>query len=142
MAWPADGRDRASGTRYLLERYSICRSTVQDLRVHGEKYETLYFVVAEDYDIDAVLETVDLRGEDASALDELRLRIRNRYLDPRVEFPFGVVLTVIRYNGRLCFNFNHERSIVDTPKAEVLAAEFERTLPAVLDRLEREIQAA
>jgi NRPS condensation-like uncharacterized protein len=38
----------------------------------------------------------------------------------------GVNTTVIRYNRRLCFNFNHKASAIDTPLVEDLMGRFHR----------------
>jgi hypothetical protein len=51
--------------------------------------------------------------------------------------PFGVMLTVIHYNGRLRFNLNHKESIVKREDAQALARHFERALADVTSALER-----
>jgi hypothetical protein len=51
--------------------------------------------------------------------------------------PFGVMLTVIDYNGKLRFNVNYKTSIVTREQAESLAAHFERALATVTEALER-----
>ncbi len=51
--------------------------------------------------------------------------------------PFGVMLTVIDYNGKLRFNLNHKESIVPRAQAEELARHFERALADVGAALER-----
>lgn len=51
--------------------------------------------------------------------------------------PFGVMLTVIDYNGKLRFNLNHKESIVPRAEAQELARHFERALDDVTAALER-----
>jgi hypothetical protein len=51
--------------------------------------------------------------------------------------PFGVMLTVIDYNGKLRFNLNHKESIVPRAQAEELARHFERALADLTAALER-----
>ena len=50
--------------------------------------------------------------------------------------PFGVMLTVIDYNGKLRFNLNHKESIVPRAQAQELARHFERALEDVTAALE------
>jgi hypothetical protein len=50
--------------------------------------------------------------------------------------PFGVMLTVIHYNGKLRFNLNHKESIVPRAQAEELARHFERALADMTAALE------
>jgi hypothetical protein len=51
--------------------------------------------------------------------------------------PFGVMLTVIDYNGKLRFNLNHKESIVPRAQALELARHFEQALADVTDALLR-----
>ncbi len=49
--------------------------------------------------------------------------------------PFGVMLTVIDYNGKLRFNFNYKASVVRREQVEELRRHFERTLGEVAEAL-------
>ena len=51
--------------------------------------------------------------------------------------PFGVLLTVVDYNGQLRFNFNHKASIVTRPQAARLVELFEAALGEVTEALAR-----
>ncbi len=44
----------------------------------------------------------------------------------------GTNATVIRYGGRLCFNFNHKASMVDRPMVGALADRYEQHLSALV----------
>ncbi|MFH1529942.1 MAG: hypothetical protein ABIK09_04300 [Pseudomonadota bacterium] len=49
----------------------------------------------------------------------------------------GVNTTVIRYGGRLCFNFNHKASVIDTPMVSGLADRYEATLTHLVTAVHR-----
>jgi len=56
--------------------------------------------------------------------------------------PFGIMLTVIQYRERLCFNFNHKLSLVTSEQARALVTRFAEALDeverALRDRSEAE----
>lgn len=47
----------------------------------------------------------------------------------------GVNTTVIKYGGRLCFNFNHKASVIDTTMVNDLATRYEETLADLVTRV-------
>jgi hypothetical protein len=54
----------------------------------------------------------------------------------------GIVLTVIRYNGRLCFNFNHAQSAVTAEQTAHLARLFTEALREITGYLPTELPTA
>ena len=67
--------------------------------------------------------------------DELRIMTPCAWLQ-------GANTTVIRYGGRLCFNFNHKASMIDTPMVTGLADRFETRLGELVSQVDRRGRSA
>ncbi len=107
--------------RYLAERQWLALMTLQEAQPFI--FETKFPAYQLDFSNLIALELPPLGG-DGWSVDEI-------YPTTPVAPRTGIALTVIRYRGSLCFNFNYKASAVSRADTEALVVEFQSLLAAL-----------